>query len=795
MFTKPFSQLSKTDADIAGGKGASLGEMLQSNIPVPDGYVVLSTTFDEFLHKADLVQEIEAILGSVNHKTVHSIDTASEKIQELIKHATMPEDIKAEIESQFSSLNSEFVAVRSSATAEDGADHAWAGQLESYLNTTQDTLLEKVQHCWASLFTPRAIFYRFEKGLDTTKISVAVVVQKMVNSEKSGIAFSVHPVTEDRNQIIIEAGFGLGEAIVSGSVTPDSYVVEKEPRKIIDINVSNQTRAMYRKVGGGNEWQELGEKGGTQVFSEPEILDLANIIMTIENHYGFPCDIEWAFENEKFYVVQSRPITTLLNSDTTDSEVDSDLDYFNNFSFQASRPQNIQRDEFVCNTYRQYENFGFRFITTPLEGTQRALWIDGDFEKKLYNHLLDVVSTEQGFKKDLEEYDKLKGVYTEIDKKFTKKSFSKQELSKLLDEYNQAWGLFGEQIWLPFPLERILDKKFADDLKQKYPDNFEEMYGAISDPTILNDYQKMRMEMYLAVIENKDKEKISQELETKYYWSSEYSYVEPFLTKQYFLDEMDKLTIVSAKEEYEKLKHIETKNKEKFEKVVAEINDPTLNLQAKVLNAYVYIRTDRVDVVRRFMAPFRNIYEKIAEYLKQDTDKNWRREDIVNMLSSEINDYLYGKNIPDLEEIKNRNDYIYVHDSQGTRLIKDKNLVDKIVNYLAEKNSNKESVKGKVAYKGKIQGIAVLVYSKDDLPKVTEESILIARTTMVEYTPAMERAKAFVTAEGGITSHAAIVARELKKPCIVGTGNCMDLIKNGDLVEVDANNGVVRVIK
>ncbi len=310
--TRKFSQLNKGDSLIAGGKGASLGEMMNAGIPVPDGFVVLSTTFDEFLHKAGLLQEIDAILDAVDHKAVHSIDGASEQIQGLIKHANMPADIAADIETQFAALDSEFVAVRSSATAEDGADHAWAGQLDSYLNTTKDTLLEKVQHCWASLFTPRAIFYRFEKGLHTTKISVAVVVQKMVNSEVSGIAFSVHPVTEDRNQLIIEAGFGLGEAIVSGSVTPDSYVVEKEPRRIIDINVSNQTRAMYRKQGGGNEWINLDDaKAASQVLTEDEIHEFSNIIMTIERHYGFPCDIEWAFEAGKFYVVQSRPITTL----------------------------------------------------------------------------------------------------------------------------------------------------------------------------------------------------------------------------------------------------------------------------------------------------------------------------------------------------------------------------------------------------------------------------------------------------------------------------------------------------
>lgn len=310
-YTKKFNELDKTQVNIAGGKGASLGEMFNAGIPVPDGFVVLSTTFEKFLHEADLIQDIESILESVDHKVIHGVEEASEKIQELIKHAQMPSDIASEIENQFTQLDSEFVAVRSSATAEDGTDHAWAGQLESYLNTTKEFLLEKVQQCWASLFTPRAIFYRFEKGLNTTKISVAVVVQKMVNAEKSGIAFSVHPVTEDRNQLIIEAGFGLGEAIVSGSVTPDSYVVKKEPREIIDVNVSNQTRAMYAKADGGNEWRDLGEKGKAQVLTETEILEFAKMVMIIENHYGFPCDIEWAFESGQFFIVQSRPITTL----------------------------------------------------------------------------------------------------------------------------------------------------------------------------------------------------------------------------------------------------------------------------------------------------------------------------------------------------------------------------------------------------------------------------------------------------------------------------------------------------
>lgn len=311
-FTRKFDGLTKRDADLAGGKGASLGEMLNAGIPVPNGFVVLAGTFEHFIKETDLVQEIDSILGGVDHKAIHTVDAASEKIRALILSKEMPEDIKVDIMNSFADMDTEFVAVRSSATAEDGADHAWAGQLESYLNVTRDGILERVQECWSSLFTPRAIFYRFEKGLHSTHISVAVVVQKMVNSEVSGIAFSVHPVTEDYNQMIIEAGFGLGEAIVSGSVTPDSYVIEKEPRNILDINVSSQNRALWRKAGGGNEWIDLSEADGNrQVLDTRQILELGEIIMRIENHYGFPCDIEWAFEGGKFYIVQSRPVTTL----------------------------------------------------------------------------------------------------------------------------------------------------------------------------------------------------------------------------------------------------------------------------------------------------------------------------------------------------------------------------------------------------------------------------------------------------------------------------------------------------
>lgn len=310
--TRKFSELSSDDTNIAGGKGASLGEMTQASIPVPPGFVILTDAFKQFIKENDLEAEIDAALHKVRHEEAHTAEEASERIQGHILNTSIPQDTQDAIHKAFNTLDTELVAVRSSATAEDASEEAWAGQLESFLNVEKENLLEYVRECWASLFTPRAIFYRFENNLHDEDISVAVVVQKMVESHAAGVAFSVHPVTEDENQMIIEAGFGLGDAVVGGEITPDSYVVEKEPREIVDVNVNTQKKMYTRQDESGNAWRELPkERANKQVLSSEQIDKLADIIENVEDHYGFPVDVEWAMEDGEFFVVQSRPITTL----------------------------------------------------------------------------------------------------------------------------------------------------------------------------------------------------------------------------------------------------------------------------------------------------------------------------------------------------------------------------------------------------------------------------------------------------------------------------------------------------
>jgi len=311
MYLKSFRQISKKNVSEAGGKGASLGEVTRSGIPVPPGFVVLAPAFDRFLEETELGAKIEAILKKVKPKDINSVDKASAEIRDMIAREKMPKDLEAEIKKAYRKLGAKFVAVRSSATAEDSKVASWAGELETYLNVTEKNLIGSMMKCWSSLFTPRAIFYRFEKKLHRKPVSVAVVVQEMVQSEVSGICFTVHPVTKDYDQMVIEAGFGLGEAIVSGQVTPDTYIVHKKDFTILDISISEQKMAIVRSVKGNLRKKLSPSSGRKQKLAGRQIVGLAKLCKKIEEHYHHPQDIEWAWAKGKFYITQSRPITTL----------------------------------------------------------------------------------------------------------------------------------------------------------------------------------------------------------------------------------------------------------------------------------------------------------------------------------------------------------------------------------------------------------------------------------------------------------------------------------------------------
>jgi len=340
-----FNEISKDDIAYVGGKGANLGEMFRANLPIPEGFVVTAQTYKEFIERTNIKDKIIAITKKIiDPEDTAKLQELANEIQKLILSTEIPEEIKEEIVENYEELNQVagststvksaeqiinsiktqninktqkeplFVAVRSSATAEDLPEASFAGQQATFLNIKgKEQVVQAVRACWASLFTARAIYYRIRNGFPHEKVLIAVVIQKMVNSDTSGIMFSVNPATSNFNEIIIEGGYGLGEAFVGGQVNADNFEVDKNNLTITSKSIQSQDWGYFRdpKTGETKKFNIVENKKALQKITDEQVVQLAKLAITIENHYQKPQDIEWAIEGNHIYIVQSRAVTTI----------------------------------------------------------------------------------------------------------------------------------------------------------------------------------------------------------------------------------------------------------------------------------------------------------------------------------------------------------------------------------------------------------------------------------------------------------------------------------------------------
>jgi len=317
-----FSEIDKGDGAKVGGKGANLGEMTQAGFPVPEGFVVTSEAYRHMISTNVLEDKIKAILKDLDVEDPTALNRASSQVQKLIEKSPFPPEIEKALFAAYDKLgNDPWVAVRSSATAEDLPEASFAGQQETYLNIRGDaSLLVHVRKAWASLFEPRAIYYRETKGFDHFKVSLAVPVQRMVQSDVAGIMFTINPVNNDKSQIVIEAIWGLGEKIVQGSITPDHYEVDRQSWEILSVKGVDQKIEMVKKGNRTYDAKVPKSRVKTRKLTREQVVEVAKMGKKLHQHYFFPQDIEWAIEDGKLYIVQTRPITTI---DTTDRKIAS----------------------------------------------------------------------------------------------------------------------------------------------------------------------------------------------------------------------------------------------------------------------------------------------------------------------------------------------------------------------------------------------------------------------------------------------------------------------------------------
>ncbi|MBW2993606.1 phosphoenolpyruvate synthase [Candidatus Woesearchaeota archaeon] len=326
-----FKNLSKDSIETAGGKGANLGEMYNAGLPVPPGFVVTAQTYKFFIEKTKIKEDILNFLKNLDIEDTDRLQATAKNIQKLIISTQMPDEIKSAVIDAYETLSIKegnaqelikpeehvFVAARSSATAEDLPEASFAGQQATYLNVRgDDKITRAVQKCWASLFTARAIYYRVKNNFPHEKVFIAVVVQKMVNSDKAGVMFSVNPATNNPDEIVIEAAFGLGESVVSGAVNPDLYIIDKKTNNITKTEIKEQKIKIIRDPETGeNITKKMSPKEEKEkVLNDKEIYELARLARKIEEYYKKPQDMEWAVEGDKIYIVQARAVTTFKSA-------------------------------------------------------------------------------------------------------------------------------------------------------------------------------------------------------------------------------------------------------------------------------------------------------------------------------------------------------------------------------------------------------------------------------------------------------------------------------------------------
>lgn len=340
-YIKWFNEIDKHDIPVVGGKGANLGELTQKGLNVPPGFCITAGAYVDFINHAELDDVIRALMYGLDEENSQLLTHVSKEIQNRIVKGNIPQQLEQEIKDAYREFSSKLnlvdpeVAVRSSATAEDLPDASFAGQQDTYLHINgEKELINHVKKCWASLWTSRAIYYRVKQGFDHFQVSLATVIQKMVDSEKSGVMFTANPINNATDQMMINASWGLGEAVVSGIVTPDEYVVDKETKNIVDRFIAEKNTMVIKSEDGiGTVEVKVGDELGSKFISgecldRTELFTLVDYGLKIEEMYGTFQDIEWGFDRDtkELYILQSRPITTIKGVENMDvSQVTQEL--------------------------------------------------------------------------------------------------------------------------------------------------------------------------------------------------------------------------------------------------------------------------------------------------------------------------------------------------------------------------------------------------------------------------------------------------------------------------------------
>jgi putative pyruvate, water dikinase len=814
-----FIDIKKEDISLAGGKGANLGELTSAKINVPKGFVITADAYKAFLKENGIDKIIEKNLreASLDESTLLK---AAEYFRKLIISGKFSKEMQQLITDKYRSLGENIrVAIRSSATAEDLPDASFAGQQESYLNVQGiDDVLYKILKCYASLWGNRAVSYRLHQGYDQTCVSIAVIVQEMVESEKSGVLFTINPLSQNTDEMQINASYGLGESVVSGRVTPDSYIVQKDGKILESTIGSKKTKIVY----GSKDTVEIAvdeDKRKAKVLSDNEISELVNCGLKIEKHYHMPMDIEWAVKDNKVYILQARAITTLKN-DNEKALIDSYL--------KKTRPNKSMRKKMAFQLEKMpfaYRALDYDFIMA-INNQKSKIFAEGgiifDTDPQIDNdgiqtlpkgkkgitknifHIFKVLKQIRDFKSCAKICEQFMDRYEKYISTLKSKDFENMSLTECREFLEYSYKLtkdlsYDRFKYALFPTMLVFDK-YSKILKKINPDYTAfDLYKNLDNKTstINNDISKMAGEISKnnklkeAVLSGENYKNLYNEFDDFKSMTDDFLQKNGFksdyncycLEAKTFIEDPDRLINI--------LKPILASTFTKNEKTES-FDDLMLKLKSVYGSKYKYMEAD-INSLRYFHVvreESQYLWESLFYYVRKCVTK-------INMLLLENENYKTGisnlffnelieamkrgyLNKKDLENIKNRNEKfpLSIKVWQASKLL----IFD-------AKGDILKGVSGSV---GKAVGKVCIIQSPKEFYKMKKGDILVCHLTDPEWTPLFKLASAVVADTGAALSHAAIVAREYNIPAVLGVGFATTKFKDGDMIQVDGDTGIVR---
>ena len=818
-----FNEIKKEDVLVAGGKGANLGEMTSAKINVPSGFVITADAYRDFLK----VNGIDILIENGIKKSVddeRKLLNKAEHFRGKIKSGKFPKRLENAIREKYFNLgNNTSVAVRSSATVEDLPDASFAGQQETYLNVQGiENVLNAVRNCYASLWGNRAVSYRFHQGYNQTSVSIAVVIQEMIESEKSGVLFTVNPVNKKENEMQINASFGLGESIVSGRVTADSYIIDKSG-KIAQVNIgSKETQIVY----GDKETVEVAvssDKRNTRALNDREILELMKCGLEIEKHYRMPMDIEWAIKNDIVYILQARVITTLKNSENDITG--------NDLIEKYTKGKKIKKGT----------RKAMSFFLEKMPSAHRVL--DFDYLRAINDQTVNILS-EGGIILPRNPIIDDDGIQTFSDegKRIGKNIFKFFNILKNMKDFEFCYKKCKDFMNIyETEIEEMGHLNFENMTLTECGNFLEESYALLQNLA----YDRFKYALFPSVLNSKKFTKIIKKVNSNYssfdfYW------------------DLDNKTSVIKNDVYTMACEIR-KNEALKRAIISGDNFKELYIK---YNDFKNI-TDKFMKDHGFKSDY-NCYCLSAKTFLEDPDRltNILRP-ILNENSNESKDIkgfsklmeslegIYGKKYQDIEKqikyfryfhvVREESQYLWETLFYYVRkcvkrinfiLLGDENIEIGVANLfhiellkainrgnLNESDSEKinrrnekfplavkvweaskllifktdgDVLKGVSGSTGIAIGKVCLINSPKEFYKIKKGDILVCHLTDPEWTPLFKLASAVVADTGSALSHAAIVAREYSIPAVLGVGFATTKFKDGDTIQVDGNTGEVK---